>query len=194
MPTFLSDPPMWLYLLLGGALIVTGAIAAQYQDRRSTLAFGIAFFLVLLVFLIDKTHESPREEAERRIYQMQMAINARNTDALAEHLADKVQIQGAGEPKTLTREEMKTLPFWGTLKAYDVRVDVWDFSRDDVKELGNGAIEIGFLGKGTSGGQMIPVYLRATFTKQSDGSYKLTALRTFEPLNRSQPFAIAGFP
>jgi hypothetical protein len=38
------------------------------------------------------------------------------------------------------------------------------------------------------------VYLRATFTKQADGSRKLTVLRTFDPLDHSKAFAIPMFP
>jgi hypothetical protein len=194
MPTFFSDPPVWLYLLLGCALVVTGGIAAQYQDRRTTLSFGIAFFLLLLVFLLDRTNESPREEAIRRTHQMKMAADAKNPDAFVEHVADEVVLQGTGEGKKLTREELKKHPFWNTLRAFDVSVDVWDFAREDVKDFGNGTIEIGFMGKGTpQNGKPIPVYLRATFMKQPDGSYKLTALRTFEPLDHTKPLTIPGF-
>jgi hypothetical protein len=193
MPLLFADPPVWLYLLLAGALVVTGAIAAQYPNRRTLIPFGIAFLAMMLVFLLDRMYESPREEAARRIYQMHVAIGARNPDAFAEHLADKVLIQGSGEGKTLSRDEMKSNPFWDTLKAYDVSVTVWDFSREDVRELGAGGIEIGFMGKGTpTGGSPTPVHLRATFTKQGDGSYKLTALRTFEPLDRTKPLTIPG--
>ena len=49
MPTFLSDPPQIVYLLLGGLLVITGAIAAQKQDRRSAIPFSIAFLLTLPV-------------------------------------------------------------------------------------------------------------------------------------------------
>jgi hypothetical protein len=193
MPTFLADPPMWLYLLLAGVLVVTAGIAAQYQSRRTTLAFGGAFFLMLLVFLLDRMNESPREEAVRRTFMMKMAADAKNPDAFAEHLADKVQVQGEGEGRQVSRDQIKTHPFWEFLRANAVQVDVWDFSRDDVKDLGNGTIEIGFMGKGTGGGKVFPVYFRATFMKQPDGSYKLTALRTFEPLDRTKPLTIPGF-
>jgi hypothetical protein len=194
MPTFLSDPPVWLYLLLGGALVITGCLAAQRQDRRTTTAFAIMFLLMMLVFLIDRTHESRREEAVRRTQVMAMAADAKNPDAFAEQLADSVLIQGAGEGRTLTREEIKKSPVWATLRNFTVGVAVWDFAREDVRELDNGAVEIGFMGKGTpQGSQPIPVYLRATYARQADGSYKLTVLRTFEPIDRTKPMSIPGF-
>jgi hypothetical protein len=193
-PTFFSDPPVWLYLLLGGALVVTGCLAAQRQDRRTTAAFGIAFLLMALLFVIDRTNESPREEAVRRTHHMAMAADAKNPDAFAEHVAEAVLIRGAGPGKTLTRSEVRANPLWGNLRAFEVSVTVWDFAREDVTQLDNGAIEIGFMGKGTpKGGQPIPLYLRGTFAKQPDGSYRLTELRTFEPLDRSKPLTIPGF-
>jgi hypothetical protein len=196
MPTFLADPPQVLYLLLGALLVVTGFIAAQRQDRRALIAFAVAFFLMLLLFGIDRAVESPREEAVRRTYVMAMAADAKNPDAFAEQLADKVTIASGNETgKTLTRDEVKNHPFWQTLRAFDVGVTVKGFSRDDTKEVNESTVEIGFTGHGTPRGQnSIPVYVRATYSKQPDGSFKLTALRTFDPVNHTQGLPIPGFP
>ena len=49
MPTFLSDPPPGLYLILIAIAVVTGAIAARNQDRRSLTRFGVAAGVLLLV-------------------------------------------------------------------------------------------------------------------------------------------------
>jgi hypothetical protein len=195
MPIFLADPPQWVYLVLGGLLVVTGAIAAQRQDRRTAVAFGIAFLLMLAVFLIDRTNESPREEAERRTHTLAMSADAKNPDAFAEHLADKVTIQTGNGEKTLTRDEIKKHPFWGTLRGFDVTIAVADFSREDVKEIDENNVELGFVGKGTPKNmQTIPFYLRGTFTKQPDGSRKLTALRVYDFLERKKLATIPGFP
>jgi len=195
MPTFIADPPQIIYLLLGGLLIVTGLVAAQKQDRKSVTAFAIAFFLMLIVFLVDRFAESPREEAERRAYMMARAADAKNPDAFAEHVADKVTIANGNEKgKTITRDEVKSHPFWNLLRHSNVHVAVWDFSRDEAKIIGN-TVEIGFFSKGEEpGGKQIPFYARATFTKQSDGKYKLTTLRTFDPIDHEKGFPIPGFP
>jgi hypothetical protein len=190
------DPPQIVYLLLGGLLVVTGAIAAQKQDRRAVIPFGIAALLLLLIFLIDRFCESPREEAVRRVYMMQLAADAKNPDAMAEHVADKLMIvAGDGEGKTITREELKASSFWSILRSQNVHIAVWGFSRDDAKQINDNTIEIGFLGKGEiPGGAQIPVYLRATFAKQTDGSWKLTILRTYDPIDHTKPFPIPMFP
>jgi hypothetical protein len=196
MPTFFSDPPQVVYLLLGGLLIITGAIAAQKQDRRAAVPFGVAFLLMLLVFLLDKTSESPREEAVRRTHMMAQAADAKNPDAFLAHVADTITIQtGQGQTKTITRDELKNSGFWGMLRQSDIHVAVWDFSRDDVKEIGSNVVEIGFLAKGElPGGNQQMIYMRATFTRQNDGSLKMSALRSFHPTNHDEPFPIPNFP
>jgi hypothetical protein len=200
MPTFLSDPPQVVYLILGGLLVITGAIAAQRQDRRTMIPFLGSFLLMLAVFLTDRLVESPREEAVRRTHMLAMAADAKppsipNPEAFGEHLADKVTIYtSATESKTLTRDELKKHPMWHLLRVAEAHVAVWSFSRDDARQIDENTIEIGFLGKGTVGDKEIPVYLRATYAKQPDGSFKLSELRVFEPLDHSKPFAIPGFP
>src|SRR5204863_60791 len=141
-------------------------------------AFGVAFLLMLVVFLIDRMNESPREEAVRRTQTLAMSADAKNPDVFAEQLADKVTIHTAeaSQGKALTRDEIRKHPFWGTLRGFEVAVRTADFAREDVKEIDENTIEIGFVGKGTPRtlNQTIPFYLRGTFTKQPDGSRKLT--------------------
>ena len=190
------DPPQLVYLLLGGLLVVTGAIAAQKQERNAALAFGGAFLLMVLVFVLDRVFESPREEVVRRANLMAMAADAKNADAFVAHCADKVEVQtGAGQTKVATRDELKKSGFWHLLTQFNVHVAVWGFDRDDVKHLDDGTVEIGFFAKGEEpGGKQIPVYVRATFRKQSDGSFKMSALRAFDAVRRDEAFPIPNFP
>ncbi len=197
MPTFFADPPQWWYLLLGGFLVISGAVASQRRDRCVTLTFGVAFFLVLLAFLIDKTNESPREEAVRRTHMIGATADARNPDAFAEQLADKVTIYTAEaqQGKVFTRDELRMHPFWNVLRQNEVTISVADFSREDVNHIDENTTEIGFLGKGTPKGvPTIPVYVRSTFTKQPDGSRKLTAFKVYNHLERKQLATVPNFP
>ena len=197
MPTFIADPSQGLYLVLAALLVITGAVAAQKQGRRATVAFGVAFLLVLLVFVIDKTNESPREEAVRRVHMLAASADAKNPDAFGEHVADKVTVYTAEaqQGKEFTRDELKKHPFWGALQAHKVTVSVADFSREDVTVIDGNTVEIGFLGKGTPQGlPTIPVYMRAAFAKQPDGSRKLTALKAYHHLERKNLASVPNFP
>ncbi len=194
MPTILSDPPFALYLVLAAALAITGAIAASRQDRRSGIAFGIAILVLLLVFAIDRFRASPREEAVQGAQALVAAAEAKDPSAFALLLADKVEYEG-NPSRTLTREEIRTGPFWSMLKQYGVtHVAAWDFSRDDVKQRDDNTVEIGFMAKGENAQGQFPVYIRATFSRQSDGKMKLTKFASFHPTNHAEPLAIPNFP
>jgi hypothetical protein len=195
MPTLLSDPPQMVYLVLGGLIVITGLIAAQRQNRRAVLPFVAAFLLMFAVFLIDRLVESPREEAVRRSYMLQMAADARNREAFGEHLADKVTIEAGNGEKTFTRDELKQHAFWHVLQTFNAQVVVKDFSREDAIEINENNVEIGFVGRvDPQGQQWPPVYVRATYSKQSDGSFKLTGLKVYEAVERNKKATIPGFP
>lgn len=185
MPTLLSDPPQTLYLIIGGLVVVTAALAARRQDRKSFAVFGVALTLLLLVWLLDRGAESPREEAVRRVNEMVHAADAHNPEAFVAHIADTVEYKGADAPRTLTREQVRNSPFWSQLRTFGVHVAAWDFSRDDVKEIDANTVEIGFLAKGEAQGRQFPVYVRATFARQVDGQFKLTRFATYDPMKRT---------
>lgn len=194
MPTFLSDPAPAFYLILLGFAVVTGAIAARYQDRPSLIRFGIAIAVLLLAYLIDKSFESPREEAVRRVQAMAQAADAKNPDAFVEHLADSFEYRGGEKPTNAKKDEMRTAPFWDMLRQINARVTVWDFSRDDVKQVDANTIEIGFSGKGESDNRPMMLYMKATFRKQPDGQWKLTAIASFKFEKHDEALAIPNFP
>jgi hypothetical protein len=194
---FFIDPPRWWYLLLGGFLVISGAVASQKQSKRATLAFGIAFFLMVLAFLVDKSRESPREEAVRRTFMIGASADAKNPEAFIEHVADTVTVHTADAPagKSFTRAELRAHKFWDELRKHNVKVSVADFAREDVNVIDANTIEIGFLGKGTPQGlPTIPVYMKGTFTKQPDGAFKLSALKLYDHLDRKKLATVPGFP
>jgi hypothetical protein len=195
MPTLLSDPPQTLYLVLGGIVVVTAALAARRQDRKSVAAFGIALAVLLSLVLVDRAVESPREEAVRRVQEMVHAADTRNPDAFVAHLADTIEYKGVGSTVTLTREQVRNSPFWSVLRLQNVHVAAWDFSRDDVKEIDANTIEVGFLAKGETDGKQFPVYIRATFARQADGRFRLTRFASYEAMKRTnEAISIPNFP
>ena len=194
MPTFLSDPPRVLFLLLLAAVVISGALAFRRQDRKSLIAFAISAILLVALWLISTLTESPREEAERRIQAMAKAAHEKNGDAFVAHAADTVEYNGGSGARKLTREQVRTMGLWNLLKRYDVEVSVWDFDREQVKEISPTEIEIGFAGQGKVQGTPIPYYFRAVFAKQANGEYRLTKLSSYDYVKRTELKAIPNFP
>ena len=179
MPTFLTNPSTAVYLVLFAFALVTGALVARNQDRRSLIRFGIALAVLLAVYLMDKANESPYEEAVRRITAMAQAANARNPEAFGEHVADTVEYRGSEQPVRLTKRELRTSPFWGLLRQYRPRITVWDFAKSE--STSDDTIELRFSGKGEpEGGGPMMLDFKATFRKQTDGSWKLIAITSYK--------------
>jgi len=193
MPTFLSDPPRALYLLLFAAVIISVALAFRRQDRKSVLALAIAAGLLLVVWLVDTLVESPREEAVRRVLLMVKAAEALDREAFVAQAAEKIEYHGDVDA-TVTKDGLRNSPLWTLLKQYDVKTDAWDFERDVVKEVGPDGIEIGFMAHGKAQGTPYPLYFRATFRKQPNGEMKMTSLASFDMVNRNQRKGIPNFP
>ena len=194
MPTFLSDPPFSVYLVLAAFLLVAGAIWFNRRDQRSLGVLAVAATLLGIVFLIDTLYESQREESVRRAMAMVKAADMRDTEEFVVHVADRFEYRGEGEPVTVTRDQLRKSPFWEVLKHYNVHVAAWDFARADVQHIDDNTIEIGFLAKGEGQGQQVPMYFRAKFARQSDGQMKLTGIASFDPLRRQRAEDAPHFP
>lgn len=196
MPTFISDPPPVVYLLLGFVALVTGAIAAQRQTRKSAVPFLASAGLLLALFLLDRFFDSPREGSVKSAQAMALAADQNRPDDFVKHVADTITYHGEGQAITATREQLKNSPFWGMLRMFNAHVAVWNFSREDVKQIDDDTVEIGFMAKGETRGEMkgVQLYVRGTFRKQPDGGMKMTEFRTFEALDNRKPFTIPNFP
>lgn len=186
MPSFLSDPPTVLYAILLLAVFVTGAIFMRRQDRKSLIPLVIALAILAAVFLIDRLCESPREEATRHVQAMAAAANARDVNAFLSHVADTFEYQGeSAQPLPVSREQLRKAGLWTILDQWQVRVATWGFERNDMTEIDDDTVEIGFFGKGESDNGAAPMYFRARFTRQSDGQMKMTNLTSYDPVKQT---------
>lgn len=185
MPTFLSDPPGTVYLLLVGSVIVVGLVWFNRRGRTALVAVAVVTSAMLLLVGFDCAFESPREEAVRRVMAMASAADTRNREEFASHVADTITYQDENRTITLSRDQLRKHAFWDILRNFNVHVATWDFARADVNKVDDRTIEIGFLGKGETEGKQFPVYMRARFSRQSDGQMKLVALASYDPLQRA---------
>jgi hypothetical protein len=185
MPTFLTDPSPAVFLLLAAAAFVSGAVWFNRRDRKSTIAFLTVAGLLVILLLLDRIFESPREESVRRVQLMARAADNGDAEGFAAQIADRFEYVGESTGSSITREQVRKGAFWNVLREHKVHVAVWDFSRDDVTEIDKDTVEIGFLGKGETGGKQIPMYFRATFSRQPDGQMRLIRFASFDPVKRT---------
>src|SRR4051812_36526875 len=94
MPVFLSDPSATTYLVLAALVIVTGAVAARWQDRRRVGLFLACVLLLGGVYLIDRLYASPREGGVAGVGALLDAVNERNTDGFRANVSDSFDVKG----------------------------------------------------------------------------------------------------
>ncbi len=188
MPTFLSDPSLSLYLVFAVAFIVAAAIWSRKRGRNSLLA-ALGFGLLLLgLYLVDVTFESPREQANRRVLAMADAATARDPERFVEQLSDSFNYRGAN------KQQMRTADIWNVLRNYNARVVVWDLSNADYTEHGDNEIEVGFYVKGEAAQGMKIYRMKARFVRDPDGQYRVKTVKFFSPEGGNQEDAPPGFP
>lgn len=179
MPTFLSDPSPTLLMLLLVATVVAVGLWLRNRKRANAIVAAVFGLLLLLLILCDQFVKSPREEAERRVFDMVAACNELNPDRFMANVSESFDYKGAKKAR------LRTSGVWSDLRRYSVRVAAWDFSRDDVKEVSETEIEIGFLAKGEAEGKPLPKYVRTRFVRDPDGAYRLKGVAFYDALKRN---------
>lgn len=190
MPTFLSDPPQALLLLLAVVAIVAAVPLARNQDRRSLFVFLGCLAPLLLLLLLDRLVESPREEASRKVRAMADAATAADGARFVEHLSASFRIGPAD------REKVRNSPAWGLVRQYQARIAVWGLDASDAESKGPNEIVVGFYAKAqTPSNEGLIRYCRATFVRDPDGQFRARGIEFFTPgMNGRTPDPIPGFP
>src|ERR1700679_3414221 len=109
----LTDPPHSLYLFLIVAAIISGAVYAKKQTRRTAIIFGVFAALLLALFLIGTFVESPRKEAIRKVQVMAKAATETNVDAFLENVSPRFDVNGR------KKEDLKKSPLWDTIREWN---------------------------------------------------------------------------
>lgn len=188
--TAVTDPSPTVYVVLILAALIWGGVALRYPKRMTRIVAAVWIALLILIFAIDFFVESPREQSVRKVSAMVDAMNARNSDALLAHASESFDYKGQ------KKSRLGSVELWNVLRSQNVRVSVWDFSRDDVQMPDDTTTVIGFMAKGEGGGRQVPMYIRATFVRDPDGQWRVRTFATYDPLQkaRGSELTIPGLP
>jgi ABC-type nickel/cobalt efflux system permease component RcnA len=189
-PAFLSQPPTALYLVLAVGFVIALAVWYRRRDKKSLLAMSGFGAILLGIYLVDRSAESPREQANRRAQAMAEAATAQDRARFLEQLSDSFNYNGAN------KEKMRTSGMWDLIRNYNARIAVWGFGTPDYVEHGENEIEIGFYVKGESPGHLpLTRFIRARFVRDPDGQFRAKTVKFYSTdggLNREDP--PPGFP
>lgn len=186
----ISDPPRTLYLLLIVAGVVAGAVFANRQSRKTLIPFALVFLALLGVYLADFFVESPREEAIRRVQAMAAAATAIQPENFLEHVSTSFEKNGR------RRDDLRAASAWDLVRTYQGQVKVWDFSRDEFKQISDRELDLSFMVKGEAANGFVLRYARARFIRDPDNAWRLKSIAFFNPADQGMKTEepVPGFP
>jgi hypothetical protein len=185
MPTWLSDPPNSLDLVLG--ILFVAALGVWVRGRKRgvgivAVVFGLLFFGLIM---LDIFLESPREESIRKVNLMVKHCNDNDWPKLAEHLSKDFKFNG------FTQDGVKVLFDRG--QQFGVKVSVWDFDKEQVRMVSDDKVEIEFNAKGEAMGKPFPTHIKAIFVREG-GQFRALSFETFDIIDRRKRLDLPGVP
>ena len=178
MPTFLSDPPDSLYLASAVAVLIAFGLWIRYRSRKALygLAATAVFFLSLVA--ADLLFDSPREIVIRSAKDFQTDFNTGEWNKVEKHIADNFDRKG--------RKKADVKAAFEFTKAYNAKVALWSFNRDDVVVAGD-TITCGFDAKPEGPeAEAYHRYVRAKFAKGANGKWQVVGYTSYKVLNHAE--------
>jgi hypothetical protein len=176
MPTFLSDPSTSVYLLLGTAAIVAGAVWLSGRSRKALVATAVCGLLLGLVYLIDFLVESPREQAVRKMRELALATQTNDSPGITRHFAE--QFRYGSTTKKQVAEQIQRVK--GRFPGWNGGA-VWGFDRESFEQLSETQLKIGFSGQAKDFPQT-QHYLVATYQKEPDGEWRILKVAFYDAM------------
>lgn len=183
MPVFLSDPSPTVYAIVAIMVAALAGIYLRSRKRKDLIPLIGGGVLLVALFLIDRFVESPREESIRRMQEMASLSASKKWDDVFKHLSDSFKYKSASgnetDKKTL-REKVRSVE-----PMIDKGFTVWDFSRDDFRQISDNSVEIGFRAQVKDRPES-QHYVKAIFVKDPDGQWRMGSFECFNPVNTKE--------
>jgi hypothetical protein len=198
MPTWLSDPPTSLYLLLGAAGGL--ALLAAYflpggrpkgrgpkpkgpSPRAWLIAIGaLALLLLFGLGVCDWLYESDREQIVRKLHEMSEGVREKDLDRSFRHVSDSFHVGQSG------KAQFRSLADQAVRSGQVTDIAVWDvviepIGKDDTKAK----VRFRFKPKGGAFRDEVHFIGKAVFVREADGQWRLLSFEVFIPPNERDP-------
>jgi hypothetical protein len=171
MPTLLSDPTSTMYVVFGTMVVILGALALRRQKKSDVITFAVGAVLLLILFLIDRAYESPREHVARKLREMESASQARKYDELFKHVSDDFKYKSLD--KTALRARASVAEGY-----FPEGVRIWNVTRNNFKVMQDGTIEQEFDVQPVNNPQF-RYQCVGVFKQETDGEWRLITFRLY---------------
>jgi hypothetical protein len=189
MPEWLVEGNPTLYFLLACVLVISGALWWRTRKRQYAVAAGVAGFLIVGVFLIDRAVESDREQLIRIVNEVADAVTDGDIDRAFQHVSKS--FSRAGMDKESFRHFARDRRGHGFVTA----VRMWDVTPTEVlREQRQAVVEFPFKVRGSFGETPPNYFAKVTFVLDADGRWRVQTFDIFNSLTESRsPVPIPGW-
>ena len=171
MPTLLADPTRTMYIAFGAIVLVLGALAWRRQKKADVITFAVGAALLLVLYLIDLSIESPREQIVRKLKEMESASRAGKYDELFKHVSDSFHY------KSLDKKGLRAKADEANAYFPD-GVRIWNATRSNYKPMTDGTIEQEFDVQPANNPQF-RYQCVGVFKKEADGEWRMITFRLY---------------
>jgi hypothetical protein len=175
-PHFLSDPPVFLQLVVILATAATAFVWWRERSRKAQVALGIVFALAIAFFAVSHFWESPREQATTRVRGVIAAMNRYDAGQAMAHVSDRFDYRGC------TKGMLRQAELNRILRQYNAVLSAHGFTRDGVQYSPDGnscTIPFNVTVSGDIGSRPF-FYVEATVVKDPDGEFRLAGFKVWE--------------
>ncbi len=165
-----------LFAAAAAALLYTGL---QARKRSLLVACGIVAALIGVYFLLDRMVETGREQVRRKVQDLAAGVSARDADRVLAHVSERFSSQGRN--KAAMRNYVEA-------RLRERRID--ELTVRDVTFPDTGApaaeaeLRVTFRARPQSArhGPLPEFHVEATFGRDPDGEWRMTAFQFFNPV------------
>lgn len=188
MPTWLTEDPSSVYLLLG--ILAFGFLAAFWLKRQRKYLIGVGLMALLagLVWLVDYLIVTDREQILQHLGVMAEAGSRRDLERVFRHISK--DFQHGTLDKAAFRQAAERV-----MRRFNVRnIRIWDLEPGEIaREARSGKIAFKVKVQSDLTRETDFFLCRAEFVLDPDGQWRMKGFQIFNPLvNTDQPLQIPG--
>jgi hypothetical protein len=201
MPDILADPPYWLYVLLILAVVFPllmavgfgGSASSRKREKKSSprrrflIASGVAFLMLLGLFVCDHFFESDKEQIQRKLKDMSDGVHERNLDKVFQHISDSFRV-GPADKASLRR-----LADSAQQNHQVDEVIIWDPVLEPITDGKNATVRFKFKVRGSGFSNEMFFGGKGYFVRDPDNQWRLQKFEVFNPAAESNtPIQVPG--
>jgi ketosteroid isomerase-like protein len=160
----------------------------QTRNRKWLYALGGVAALAILFVVLALVIETPQRQIARKIDEMAAAVKARDVERIFAHVSSEFRFRDKD------REAFKSYARTALDSGWIDEVAVWDIELGPLEDERTRPVTFRAKPKGGRYGTEVPYFVKAVFTRDPDGQWRMKTFDIYNPVNIKEPIYIPNVP